>query len=126
MIPNKPPQKSAAVRIWNALLYSLEGLHQAWRDEQAFRQELVLVVILVACASFIPVDISLRLLLIFSMMLVLVVELVNSSIEAVTDLATNELHELAKKAKDCASAAVFISLLFCGVLWVIILYLWLF
>lgn len=125
MKSNKPPKKSAVARIWNAFLYSLEGLGQAWKDEQAFRQELILTVILTPCALFIPVDIALRTVLVLSMVLVLIIELINSSIEAVTDLATEELHDLAKKAKDCGSAAVFIGLLFSGGMWAFVLYRWL-
>lgn len=125
MESNKPAKKSALLRIWNALLYSLEGVAQAWRDEQAFRQELVLFILLVPPAVLIPISLPIRLLVVFSMVLVLVVELINSSIEAVTDLVTKDFQELAKKAKDCASAAVFVSLLLCSSMWGVALYQWL-
>ncbi len=125
MKSNKPQKKTAILRIWNATFYSLGGISQAWRDEQAFRQEVILSIILIPCALIIPIDFAFRLILVLSMIIVLIVELINSSVEAVTDLATGEFHDLAKKAKDCASAAVFISLLFSGAMWGVALYRWL-
>jgi diacylglycerol kinase (ATP) len=95
-----------------------------WRDEQAFRQEVIIGIILFPLAAIIPVDLSLRLILIMSMFLVLIVELVNSAAEALTDLITEEFHELAKKAKDCASAAVFVALICSAAMWTIVLYSW--
>ncbi|MBU2515055.1 diacylglycerol kinase [bacterium] len=125
MESNKPDKKSPILRLWYALIYSLSGMAQAWRDEQAFRQEVVLSIVLIPCAFLLPIDLSIRLILILSMIIVLIVELINSSVEAVTDLVTKDLHDLAKKAKDCTSAAVLISLVFSGAMWALALYGWL-
>jgi len=116
--------KSVFTRIQKAFIFSVDGLKSSWKDEQAFRLELKAGIFLVPLAAVIPIDLTIRLLLIFSMLVVIIVELLNSAIEAVTDLVTDDLHDLAKKAKDCASAAVFISLIASGILWMIALYLW--
>lgn len=111
-------------RIINAISYSVSGLAASWQDEQAFRQEIVLFIVLTPLALLMPITLPLKLILILSMLGVLIVELVNSSIEAVTDLITEENHPLAKKAKDCGSAAVFLSLISCLVAWSVALYTW--
>lgn len=120
----KGSAKNPITRLANAVRYSVYGLIASWRDEQAFRQEVIAGVILFPIAAIIPVDLSLRMILMLSMFLVLIVELLNSAAEALTDLITGEFHELAKKAKDCASAAVFVALICSAAMWVIVLYTW--
>ncbi len=114
--------KGGLARVFNATRYSLQGLAAAWRDEHAFRQELMVVTPMVIAAVAIPgLSLTQRALLIGSGLLVLIVELLNSAVEAVVDLVTVEHHELAKKAKDIGSAAVFLAFANAGVLWALIL-----
>ena len=109
-------------RIVNAGKYSLQGLKAAWVNEAAFRQELVLTLILTVIAVCIPaVDVVSRLLLILMPWLVMVVEILNSAIEAVVDRMGDEWNELSGRAKDLGSAAVFIMLWLTAVVWVVIL-----
>ncbi|NJD25835.1 MAG: diacylglycerol kinase [Betaproteobacteria bacterium] len=104
-------------RIWNAFHYSLAGLRAAYLCEDAFRQEVRLALLLVPLALWLPVPWAERGLLIASVLLVLIVELLNSAIEAVVDRVSLENHRLAKRAKDIGSAAVLISLLLVAVIW---------
>ncbi|MCR4554481.1 MAG: diacylglycerol kinase [Succinivibrionaceae bacterium] len=109
-------------RIVNAGKYSLQGLKAAWVNEAAFRQELVLTLIMTVIAVCIPaVDVVSRLLLILLPWLVMVVEILNSAIEAVVDRMGDEWNELSGRAKDLGSAAVFIMLWLTAVVWVVIL-----
>ena len=101
----------------NATLYSLNGLHFAVTSEAAFRQEACLVVIASAVLLFLPVSILWKGLLFFATAAILVVELLNSAIESVVDMASPEYHSLAKRAKDLGSAAVFISIILAVILW---------
>lgn len=110
--------KTGISRIVAATGYSLKGLKAAWRNEAAFRQEGVLFIILVVVAALMPVSIVERVLLIGSAGLVLIVELLNSAIEAVVDRVGSEWHELSGRAKDIGSAAVFITLLLVVFTWV--------
>jgi diacylglycerol kinase (ATP) len=98
------------VRVFRAAQYSEQGIRSAWRDEAAFRQELVLVLLLAPLTLWLPLPRTDTVLLFALMGLVLVVELLNSGLEAVVDRASPEIHELAAKAKDCGSAAVFVAL----------------
>lgn len=108
---------TGVTRIIKATGYSLKGLKQAWKHEAAFRQELMLLPV-VLVAYWLPVSVLERLLLIG----VVVVELVNSAIEAVVDRVGTEHHELSGRAKDIGSAAVFVALVFAAVVWVSILW----
>ncbi|MCX8087517.1 MAG: diacylglycerol kinase [Rhodocyclaceae bacterium] len=108
-------------RIWNAFRYSLDGLAAAYRHEDAFRQETWLAVILIPTALFLPVGGLDKALMIGSVLLVLIVELLNSAVEAVVDRVSLERHRLAKRAKDIGSAAVLISLVNVAVVWALIL-----
>lgn len=109
--------KTGLRRVWNALHYSLAGLRAAYLCEDAFRQEFWLAVVLIPTALLLPVPWSGRGLMIASVLLVLIVELLNSAIEAVVDRVSLENHRLAKRAKDIGSAAVLISLLLVAVVW---------
>jgi diacylglycerol kinase (ATP) len=108
-------------RIANAFGYSVDGIRAAYRDEAAFRQELALAVVLVPCAFLFDVGPVARALMIASVFLVLVVELLNSAIEAVVDRISEERHALAKKAKDAGSAAVLFCLANVVVVWAVCL-----
>lgn len=119
--PNKP-KTTGIRRIWNALFYSIDGIRTTWKDEAALRQELVLALVLTIAACIIPFSLYMRIILISSMALVLIVELLNSAIEAIVDMVTEEFNPLAKKAKDCGSAAVLLSLLLAGGIWIAALY----
>ena len=104
-------------RVVRAAGYSIEGLKAAYRGESAFRQELWLAVLMLPTAFWLGgswVEVAL---LAGSVILVLIVELLNSGIEAAIDRVSFELHELSKRAKDLGSAAVFLSLLLCGSVW---------
>ena len=113
--------KTGVTRMWNALLYSLDGLSAAFRHEDAFRQEVLLALVLIPLALYAPVPGTGKALMVTSVLLVLVVELVNSSIEAVTDRISLEDHVLAKRAKDMGSAAVMLSLINVPVVWLLVL-----
>jgi diacylglycerol kinase (ATP) len=114
--------KTGLRRLINALGYSLEGMASALRHEEAFRQEVLLAVVLVPAALLAPVTSSAKALMIASVLLVLIVELLNSALEAAVDLASPERHQLAKRAKDIGSAAVFLSLVNLGVVWTLALF----
>lgn len=105
-------------RILNAFGYSLAGLRAAYLCEDAFRQEVWLAALLIPLALLLPVPWLGRGLMIGSVLLVLVVELLNSAIEAVVDRVSLENHRLAKRAKDIGSAAVLVALLNTFVVWV--------
>ena len=113
--------KTGVTRIWNALLYSLDGLSAAFRHEDAFRQEVLLALVLIPLALYTPAPGLGKALMVASVLLVLVVELLNSSIEAVTDRISLEDHVLAKRAKDMGSAAVMLSLINVPVVWLLVL-----
>ncbi len=113
--------KTGLTRVWNALLYSLDGLSAAFRLEDAFRQEVLLALVLIPLALYAPAPGIGKALMVASVLLVLVVELLNSSIEAVTDRISLEDHVLAKRAKDMGSAAVMIALVNVPVVWLLVL-----
>ncbi len=111
------PGNTGLRRIVNATSFSFAGLRTAWRDEAAFRQELLLCVVLVPTAFWLGRTAVERALLIGSCFLVLVVELLNTSIENVVDRFGGEQHRLSGQAKDLGSAAVFMSLVLTLVVW---------
>ena len=116
------PGRTGISRVFHAMIYSWQGLKAAFMHEAAFRQELALAVILIPNAVWLthdPVELSL---LIGSVLLILIVELFNSAIEAVVDRFGGEHHELSGRAKDIGSAAVFIALLNMAIIWSLILY----
>lgn len=113
--------KTGLRRLINAFGYSLEGFKAAYTHEDAFRQEVLLAIILIPLAVYLgqsPVE---KALMIASVLLVLIVELLNSAIEAAVDHTSTEHHLLAKQAKDIGSAAVFIALAIAAVVWGLIL-----
>lgn len=114
--------KAGLQRIWNACGYSLDGLAEAWCHENAFRQEVWLALVLIPATFFMPVSGLGKALMVGSVLLVLVVELLNSAIEAVVDRISLEHHHLAKRAKDAGSAAVMLSLVNAAVVWALVLF----
>jgi diacylglycerol kinase (ATP) len=106
-----------AKRVLNAARYSMRGLVFAWRVESAFRQELSLALVLVPTALLLPVSVLEKLALVASVVIVLIVELVNSSIEAAIDRISLDPHRLSGRAKDLGSAAVFLALGLCALTW---------
>ncbi len=117
---NESPYKSVGglSRILNAIRYSIQGLVLAWNLESAFRQELTLALILLPTAVILPLPAIERLALVGTTIMVLVVELLNSSVEAAIDRISLDHHRLSGRAKDFGSAAVFVSLMFCGACWI--------
>ena len=108
-------------RIRNALRYSIDGLNAAYRHEAAFRQEIWLAAVLIPLALGLPVGGVGKALMIASVLLVLIVELLNSAVEAVVDRVSLEKHELAKRAKDAGSAAVLVALINVVMVWALVL-----
>ena len=104
----------AAINSWNGLIY-------AYKEESAFRQELALSLILIPLAIYLPVTPIEKILLIASVILVLIIELLNSSVEAAIDRISFDVHDLSKRAKDFGSAAVMLALLLCALTWAIVL-----
>lgn len=104
-------------RIYRAFTYSFDGIKAAWKDEAAFRTEIIVAAILLAVAFLLPVTAWERAGMIACLFLVLCIELINSALEAAIDRFGGELHPLSKKAKDCGSAAVLMSLLVAGCIW---------
>ncbi len=113
--------KTGLVRIWNAFRYSLAGLRAAYRHEDAFRQEVWLAAILIPAALLSPAGGLGKAVMIASVMLVIVVELFNSAIEAAIDRISLDRHRLSKRAKDIGSAAVLIALLNVATVWALVL-----
>ncbi len=114
--------KSGLKRITSALGYSIDGLRAAWRHEHAFRQELMVVVPAVLIALWLPVSRLEKVALVAVLLLVLIVELLNSAIEAVVDRVSLEKHTLSKNAKDLGSAAVLLACMLAAVTWAVVLY----
>jgi diacylglycerol kinase (ATP) len=113
--------KTGLQRLINATRYSLDGLVAAARHEDAFRQELMLAAVLVPLGLWLGNDGVERALMVGSVLMVLVVELLNSAVEATVDRVSLEDHRLAKRAKDIGSAAVMVSLLTVGAVWLLVL-----
>jgi diacylglycerol kinase (ATP) len=113
--------KRGFARMRNALFYSLDGLSAAFRHEDAFRMEVLMALVLVPIAIHMPASGPGKALMVGSVLLVLIVELINSAIEAVTDRVSLEDHILAKRAKDMGSAAVMLALINVPVVWLLVL-----
>lgn len=113
--------KTGLRRVRNALFYSLDGFKAAYRHEAAFRQEVWLALVLLPAALMLPADAQGKALMVGSVLLVLIVELLNSAVEAVVDRVSPELHDLAKRAKDMGSAAVLLSLINLVCVWLLVL-----
>ena len=114
--------KSGLKRVWAAMRYSVDGFKSAWRTEHAFRQEMLFVVIGSACALGLKISAFEKLVLIAVLVLVLIVELINSALEAVVDRISLERHPLSKNAKDFGSAAVALAIGIAVAAWVVVLF----
>jgi diacylglycerol kinase (ATP) len=111
------PGATGITRIINATGYSMKGLKSAWINEAAFRQELLLILLLMPLAFWIGDSLNEILLLVCISWLVVIVEVLNSAVEAVVDRIGSEHHELSGRAKDLGSAAVFIALALNALVW---------
>jgi diacylglycerol kinase (ATP) len=111
------PGKTGIARIIDATGYSFKGISAAFRHEAAFRQELLLVVALGAASFKVAENVMEWLVLVIPLLLLLIVELLNSAIENVVDRVGDEIHELSGRAKDMGSAAVFFSLVLIVTCW---------
>lgn len=124
---NEKPQDANALkgktglrRLLNAFGYSLQGFRAAWQNEAAFREEAMLTIVLTPVALLLPVTGLEKLLLILSLLLLVLVELLNSAVEAIVDRIGPEIHPLSGRAKDLGSAAVLIACLILGLTWLFI------
>ena len=113
--------KKGLIRVVHAFFNSLAGLKDAWLHESAFRQEILLAAIMVPVAFVVHATAVERAMLIASVLLVLVVELLNTGVEAAIDRISFDHHSLSKRAKDIGSAAVFVALVLCALVWVLVL-----
>lgn len=120
--PSVPAKKKGLARIWAATVYSAEGLRACFRSEEAFRIESILSVFLIPLAFILGETALKTAMLLFPIVLVLLVELLNSAVEAVVDRVSLDYHELSKKAKDIASGAVFVSLMTFLLIWSVLLF----
>ena len=121
MDPHKQ-NPGGAKRVWNAMFYSFRGLKAAYRNEAAFRQELWLVILLTPVGLWLGTTGVERALLVGALLIVLMVELLNSAVEAVVDRIGLERHALSGLAKDIGSAAVLIALINVIVVWALVLW----
>ncbi|CDG90549.1 diacylglycerol kinase [Xenorhabdus bovienii] len=115
-------QSTGLIRIIKAAGYSAKGIRAAWQNEAAFRQEVIVAILAIIIAFSLDFGMSERLLLIGSVMLVVIVEILNSAIEAVVDRIGSEYHELSGRAKDMGSAAVFLTMILALFIWGMILW----
>jgi diacylglycerol kinase (ATP) len=118
--PNKHPR--GLTHAWRATGIAMQGLRSAWQHEDAFRQEVLVAAVAIPVALFLPADSLGKVLMIASILLVLIVELLNSALETAVDHTSMEQHPLAKRAKDIASAAVFLSIVNALVVWGLVLF----
>ena len=117
--PNK--HRSGLTHAWRATGIAWQGLRAAWQHEEAFRQELLVAAIAIPVALLLPASLAGKALMISSILLVLIVELINSAIEATVDHTSLEKHPLAKRAKDIASSAVLLSIVNAAMVWGLVL-----
>ena len=118
----KQTLKQAGSRLWRATGYSLAGLRAAFQHEQAFRQEVYLLLIVVPLGLWWGDGAVEKVLLIGSWLIVMIAELMNSAVEAVVDRIGSEPHDLSGRAKDIASAAVMVALALAGLTWVMLIF----
>ena len=114
--------KTGLRRLINAFGYSIEGFKAAFKHEDAFRQEVFLAMVLIPLAFYLGKTSIEKALMIASVLLVMIVELLNSAVEAAVDHTSTEHHALAKRAKDIGSAAVFFALTIVLVVWGLVLF----
>lgn len=116
------PGRTGISRVLHAFVYSMQGFRAVYKHEAAFRQELFLAVLLIPVAFWLTIDPVHLMAMLGSLILVLIVEILNSAIEAVVDRTGEEPHKLSGRAKDMGSAAVFLALMNVIVMWGLVLY----
>ena len=114
--------KQGLTRLINALSYSRDGLAAAWKHEAAFREEVMLAIVAVPLGLWLGGNGIEKALLVGTILLIMIVELLNSAVEAVVDRVSDEHHELSKRAKDIGSAAVLLTLILAATTWGLILF----
>jgi diacylglycerol kinase (ATP) len=114
--PDAPPSIGPG-RVVQAFRYSIDGFAGTWRTEGAFRQEVLIAAVLIPLSVFLQVTMIEHVLLVGSVLMVLIVELLNSSMEAAIDRISLDRHPLSKKAKDTGSAAVLLAILLATIVW---------
>ena len=119
---NPGKHRPGLTHAWRATGIALQGLRAAWRHEDAFRQEVLVAAIAIPVALLLPASPLGKVMMIASILLVLIVELLNSALESAVDHTSLEQHPLAKRAKDIASAAVFLSIVNALVVWGLVLF----
>ncbi len=122
ILPPKAFTSTGFTRVRNACLYTRDGMIAAWRDEAAFRQESIFILLALVLMVALPLPLLQSWPLLASALFVWSVELMNTALEAVVDLASPTLHPLAKKAKDAGSAAVAMALFVLGLVWIFVLW----
>lgn len=122
MTEQVPDKKTGLQRILRACLYTRDGLISTFRSEAAFRQELALAVVLIPLACWLAPDRASRAVMVGSVMLVLIVEILNSAIEAVVNRFGPEWNAYSKAAKDGGSAAVFVALVTVAIVWALCIF----
>lgn len=120
-VQQPPPKKKGLARLIAATRYSFFGLQAAFRSEEAFRLEVCIFIVFTPVALWLGADAVEKILLIGSMVLVILVELLNTAVEKLVDRVSLEYHDLSRQAKDIGSAAVFISMLLVAFVWSLIL-----
>jgi diacylglycerol kinase (ATP) len=116
------PNGTGLTRLFRATKCSIDGIRLAWKHESAFRQELSLAAVMLPLAFFIGNSTEQIILLLLPVFLLVIVELLNSAIEATVDRISTSLHPLSKQAKDIGSAAVFFVLVLLSLTWGLILF----
>lgn len=114
--------KTGLKRLINAFGYSMDGFKAAYQHEDAFRQEVRLAIVLIPLAFYLEAEALHRILMVGSVLFVMIVELLNSAVEAVVDRVSIERHALAKRAKDIGSAAVLLALVNLAIVWGLIVF----
>jgi diacylglycerol kinase (ATP) len=115
-------KESVLRHIGKAFIWSAAGIQTAWKNELAFRVEAIIIIILIPLGIWLGKSAAERALLIASCLLILIIELLNSAVEAVVDRIGTEHHELSGRAKDMGSAAAFFAMLTAGIIWALIAY----
>lgn len=116
------PGNKGLTRVIKAFGFSVKGFRATWKHEEAFRQEVLLALILLPLSFYVAVNASQLAILLLTLFIVLITEILNSAVEAVVDRVSDEHHKLAGRAKDMGSAAVFLSLTMTAVIWGVIIY----
>lgn len=119
---NRNKHRPGLTHAWQATGIALQGLRAAWQHEDAFRQEVLVAAIAIPVAMLLPASSLGKAMMIASILLVLIVELLNSALETAVDHTSLEQHPLAKRAKDIASAAVFLSIANALAVWGLVIY----